>query len=80
LSEDEAEVGARVSWSGVGVHLASKVSDAEAVRGAVEQVLGTPTYRERAREMAASFAAVDTRREIFSVLDRLATGGAGMRG
>jgi MGT family glycosyltransferase len=80
LAEDKAEVGARIAWSGVGVHLASKAAGVEAVRGGVEQVLGTPAYRERARAMAASFAAVNTRREIFSILDHLVAQGTGMRG
>jgi MGT family glycosyltransferase len=80
LAEDKAEVGARIAWSGVGVHLASKAAGVEAVRGGVERVLGTPAYRERARAMAASFAAVNTRREIFSILDRLVAEGTGMRG
>ncbi len=71
LAEDKAEVGARVAWSGVGVQLASKAPGVEAIQGAVEQVLGTPTYRERARAMAADFAALDTPREIFAVIDRL---------
>jgi MGT family glycosyltransferase len=80
LTEDKAEVGARVAWSGIGVHLASKAASVEAVREGVKQVLGTPAYRERARAMAASFAAVDTRREIFSILDRLVDERAGNRG
>ena len=80
LAEDKAEVGARVAWSGVGVHLASKAPGVEAVREGVERALGTPAYGERARAMAASFAEVDTRREIFSILDRLVAEGTGMRG
>jgi UDP:flavonoid glycosyltransferase YjiC (YdhE family) len=80
VSENEAEVGDRVARSGVGVHLESKAAGVEAVRGAVEHVLGIPTYQERARAMATRFSALDTPREIFSVLDRLIAEGAGMRG
>jgi UDP:flavonoid glycosyltransferase YjiC (YdhE family) len=80
LAEDKAEVSARIAWSGVGVHLASKAVGVEAAREGVERVLGGSTYRERARAMASSFSEVDTRREIFSILDRLVAEGTGMRG
>ena len=79
LTEDKAEVGARVAWSGVGVHLASKAPGVEAIREGIEQVLGDPAYRERARAMAASFAAVNTRREVNSILVRLVAERARMR-
>ncbi len=74
LTEDKAEIGARVAWSGVGLHLASKAPGVEAVRDAVDRVLAAPVYKERARAMAAGFAALDTPREIFAVLDRLVAG------
>jgi len=70
-TEDKAEIGARVAWSGVGVNLASNAPDAEAVRCGVERVLGDSSYKERAKAMAADFAALDTEREIFAILDRL---------
>lgn len=74
LTEDKAEIGARIAWSGVGVHLASRAPGVEAVRNAIDRVLGTPAYRERARAMAAGFAAQDTPRAIFAILDRLVAG------
>ncbi len=70
-TEDKAEIGTRVGWSGVGVNLASNNPSVEAVRAGVDRVLGDPSYRERARAMAARFAALDTPREIFAIIDRL---------
>ena len=80
MTEDKAEVGTRVAWSGAGVHLASRAPGVEAIREGIERVMGAPSYRERARAMAASFAAVDTRREVSSILVRLVAERARMRG
>ncbi len=71
LTEDKAEVGSRVAWSGVGVNLASNAPSVEAVRDGVDRVLGDPSYKDRARALAADFAAIDTPRAIFAILDRL---------
>ncbi len=71
LTEDKAEIGARIAWSGAGVHLAVRTPAVEAIQRGVDQVLGTYFYKERARAMAAQFAALDTEREIFAVLDGL---------
>ncbi len=70
-TEDKAEIGTRIAWSGVGVNLGSNAPDAEAVRDGVDRVLGDPSYRERARAMAATFADLNTEREVFAILDRL---------
>ncbi len=71
VTEDKAEIGTRIGWSGVGIPLGSNNPSVEAIREAVERVLVEPSFRERARAMAADFAALDTPREIFAILDRL---------
>ena len=71
LSEDKADVNARVAWSGVGVDLATNEPSRDALRSAVRTVLDEPGYRLRVRWMAAQFAAIDTRSEILRIVSQL---------
>jgi MGT family glycosyltransferase len=72
-TEDKAEVGARVAWSGVGIEIPSQRPAAEDLRAAVDRVLSEPSYRERAAAIAADMAAIDTPATILGVLDGLVT-------
>ncbi len=72
LTEDKAEVAARVAASGVGIDLHTDDPTPEAIRASVDAVLTQPSYRERAGALAAAFAAHDTPSEILRVLDRVA--------
>jgi MGT family glycosyltransferase len=74
LTEDKADVNARVAWSGVGVDLATNEPTREALRVAVRTVLDEPRYRLRAVQMADEFAAIDTRSAILTVISELVTG------
>ena len=71
LTEDKADVNARVAWSGVGIDLATNEPTPEALRSAVRTVLDQPVYRMRAAQMAEEFAAIDTRSEILQIISRL---------
>jgi MGT family glycosyltransferase len=71
MTEDKADVNARVAWSGVGVNLATNEPTQEALRSAVKTVLDEPRYRLQARWMAAQFAAIDTRSEILRIVNQL---------
>ena len=71
LTEDKADVNARVAWSGVGINLATNEPSRDALRSAVKTVLDQPGYRLRARQMAAQFAAIDTRSEIPGIVSQL---------
>ena len=71
LTEDKADVNARVAWSGVGLNLATNEPTREALRDAVRTVLDRPAYRLRASQMADEFAGIDTRSEILSIISRL---------
>jgi UDP:flavonoid glycosyltransferase YjiC (YdhE family) len=73
-TEDKAEVGARVAWSGVGVEIPSQRPSVADLRQAVERVLSEPSYRSRAKVIADDMAAIDTRAEILGVLDGLVAG------
>lgn len=71
LTEDKADVNARVSWSGVGIDLQTTEPLPEAIRIAVREVLQNPKYRGRAKELAAEYAAIDTRSVIEGTLNDL---------
>ena len=71
MTEDKADVNARVAWSGVGLNLATNEPTPEALRAAVRTVLDRPAYRMRASQMADEFARIDTRSEILSIINRL---------
>lgn len=70
MTEDKADVNARVAWSGVGVDLATNEPTQEALRSAVRMILDRPAYRLRATQMAGEFARIDTRSEIRSLIKR----------
>jgi UDP:flavonoid glycosyltransferase YjiC (YdhE family) len=71
LTEDKADVNARVAWSGVGIDLATNEPTPQALREAVRTVLENPNYRQRASSMADEFGGIETRSEILRTLDRL---------
>jgi UDP:flavonoid glycosyltransferase YjiC (YdhE family) len=72
MTEDKADVNARVAWSGVGVNLATNDPTPEAIREAVRTVLDRPAYHMRASRMADEFADIDTRSEVLRIISRLA--------
>ncbi|WP_133649476.1 nucleotide disphospho-sugar-binding domain-containing protein [Paraburkholderia flava] len=65
LSEDKADVNARVAWSGVGIDLSTGHPTPDALRNAIRTVLSDPGYRLQATRKAKEFAAIDTRAEIL---------------
>ena len=65
MTEDKADVNARVAWSGVGVNLATNEPTQDALRAGVRTVLDRPAYRMRASQMADEFARIDTRSASF---------------
>jgi MGT family glycosyltransferase len=71
LTEDKADVNARVAWSGVGINLATTEPAPQALREAVRVVLDKPSFRSRASLMAQEFASIDTRREILRIVEQV---------
>jgi zeaxanthin glucosyltransferase len=59
ITNDQPGVAARILASGTGLFLPVAQLNAEALRGLVGQVLGTPSYRERALAMKAAITNVD---------------------
>jgi MGT family glycosyltransferase len=72
ITEDKADVNARVAWSGVGIDLATNEPTPQALRDAVRTVLDTPDYRLRASMMADEFDAMDTRSQILRIVSQTA--------
>ena len=72
LTEDKADVNARVAWSGAGINLATNEPTPQALREAVRTVLDKPDYRARAKRMADEFGRIDTRSEILRIVGQLA--------
>jgi UDP:flavonoid glycosyltransferase YjiC (YdhE family) len=73
LTEDKADVNARVAWSGVGINLETNEPTPEALRNAVRAVLDQPRYQLRATQIADEFAGIDTRAEVLRVISELVT-------
>ena len=71
LTEDKADVNARVAWSGVGIDLATNEPTPQSLREAIRAVLDKPNYRLRASLMAEEFEAIDTRSEILRIVGQV---------
>jgi MGT family glycosyltransferase len=71
LTEDKADVSARIAWSGVGINLATNKPTPEALREAIRTVLDKPNYRSRASLMADEFGGIDTRSEILRIVGQV---------
>ncbi len=71
-TEEKAEIGARIAWTGVGVRLGTTRPDAGAVRRGVDQVLTRPSYADAARRVQADMARHDAGTEGADLLEQLA--------
>ncbi len=72
-SEDKPEVAARVQWSGAGINLHTGRPSADMVARAVRRALTKPSYRRRARALAAEIGASDPLGTISATLAELCT-------
>jgi UDP:flavonoid glycosyltransferase YjiC (YdhE family) len=70
LTEDKADVNARVAWSGAGIDLATNQPTPQALREAIRTVLHRPNFRARASQLSEEFAAIDTRSEILRIVEK----------
>jgi MGT family glycosyltransferase len=71
LTEDKADVNARVGWSNVGINLKTNTPTPQMLRDAVRTVLDTDWYRLRASAMAEEFQLIDTRSEILRAISEV---------
>ncbi|MFC6789627.1 glycosyltransferase [Methylobacterium komagatae] len=71
LTEDKAEVGARIGWAGAGLNLATNTPTQGALRTAIDTVLGSPRFRARAAALARDFQGLDSSRQILDAIDEV---------
>jgi MGT family glycosyltransferase len=72
LTEDKADVSARVAWSKVGIDLATHNPTPQALHRAVRSVLDNPDYRARASSLARMYAEVDSKSALIRILNQVA--------
>jgi MGT family glycosyltransferase len=68
LTEDKADVNARIAWSGAGIDLRTNNPTPEAIRAAVRTVLDTPDCRRHAGRLASEFASLDAKAATLRLL------------
>jgi UDP:flavonoid glycosyltransferase YjiC (YdhE family) len=73
VTEDKAEVSARVAWSGTGINLRTQSPSVDVLRRAIEDVLHVSGFREAAARVAAEFAAIDTETEVLRLVHAAST-------
>jgi len=71
LTEDKADVNARVGWSEIGINLKTNAPTPLMLRDAVRTVLDTDRYRRRASLMAEEFARIDTPAEVLRAISQV---------
>jgi MGT family glycosyltransferase len=69
---DMNENAARVAWAGAGVRVPRRFTTPRPLRMAVQHALGTPSIRERARELSAWYRQHDPGRVASMLVERLA--------
>ena len=74
LTQDKADVNARIAWTGAGIDLKSNQPTPQVLRDAIRSVLDQPNYRVAARKIADEFAAIDTRSELVRIISELVKG------
>ena len=70
-SEEKAEIGARIRWSGVGVRMRATSPSPRRLRAAVRRVLHDPAYRAAAQRIGAEMRSHDAGREGADLVERL---------
>jgi UDP:flavonoid glycosyltransferase YjiC (YdhE family) len=68
---DKAEVCARAEWAGVAVNLRAQTAAEEAIRAAVEMVLGDGRYKKRAVELKEENEALDALARFEGIIEEL---------
>lgn len=71
MTEDKAEVTARVQWAGVGVNLRTNKPTPAAVGAAVRRVLADPAHAERSRALGKEIAASSGLAGLEAVIETL---------
>ena len=70
-SQEKANIGSRVEWSGVALKISTQRPSVIDLCEAVGCVLSDPAFQTHAQAVAADMTAVHTRAEILAVFDNL---------
>ena len=72
MTEDKADVNARIGWSGAGLNLNTNQPTPGDVKAAVRAALDQPDYLRNAKRLAAEFATFDARAETLRLVGQYA--------
>ncbi|MBW4562906.1 MAG: hypothetical protein KME32_17505 [Mojavia pulchra JT2-VF2] len=72
-TEDKPEICARIEWAGVGVNLKTKKPHPTQLKNAVQKILASPHYRQKAQLLKADIARYDAPTEAAVLLEQLAS-------
>ncbi|OPH11590.1 glycosyltransferase, partial [Azospirillum brasilense] len=70
-TEEKPEIAARVAWTGAGINLKTGQPGSRAIADAIHQLLGNPSYRQRAQALRDAFAGYDALASIAQALENL---------
>lgn len=76
LAADKPEVAARVEWAGLGVNMRTEVPTPDAVREAVDTVLGDRKYKERVKALEDEVEKYDIFETVVKSVEELCAGKA----
>lgn len=71
VTEDKAEVSARVQWSGAGINLKTSTPTAEQMLKAVKTLLAEPSYKQKALALKAAMAQTDAANTAADLIEGL---------
>ncbi len=72
VSLDQPGVAARIAWTGMGVVIPLQECTVPALRSRIDEVLGNPSYRERAKWFKETIAAADGLGKAASIIEKVA--------
>ncbi|KAF8859047.1 UDP-Glycosyltransferase/glycogen phosphorylase [Acephala macrosclerotiorum] len=75
VATDKPENAARMEWAGVAVNLDVEVPKPEALRAAVEKILGNPEYKKRAEAIQTKMDSYDPMGAIVQAIEEVAAEG-----
>ncbi len=71
-SEEKPEVCTRIEWAGVGINLKTKAPTAMQIKDAVNQIITSPNYRQKAQRFKAEIKGYDAPTKAATLLEELA--------
>ncbi|PSB28924.1 glycosyltransferase [Chlorogloea sp. CCALA 695] len=70
-SEDKPEICSRIEWAGVGINLKTSKPQPKQIKAAVNQILKSPVYKQKAQLMKAEIMQYDSAQKSVDLLEQL---------